>query len=79
VKKRKIFDDPIVAEVRRHRQAIAAKFGYDIRAIAEDARKREATSGHPIANLEQEAQGKRRSAPAAGAPKRATRKLRSAG
>jgi hypothetical protein len=41
-------DDPIVAEVRKWRQKNAAKFNYDIRAIAEDARKREKKSGHPI-------------------------------
>jgi hypothetical protein len=41
-------DDPIVAEVRKHRQARAAKFRYDIRAMIEDARKREKKSGHPI-------------------------------
>jgi hypothetical protein len=42
-------DDPIVAEVRKIRQKLAAKFNYDIRAICEDARKREGTSGHPVA------------------------------
>ena len=41
-------EDPIVAEVRRHRQERAARFNYDLRAIVEDARKREGTSGHPI-------------------------------
>jgi hypothetical protein len=41
-------DDPIVAEVRKIRQKLAAKFNYDIRAICEDARKREGKSGHPI-------------------------------
>jgi hypothetical protein len=41
-------DDPIVAEVRKIRQKIAAKFKYDVRAIAEDARKRQRKSGHPI-------------------------------
>jgi len=43
-----MWDDPIVAEVRKHRQARAAKFKYDIRAMIEDARKREKRSGHPI-------------------------------
>jgi hypothetical protein len=33
--------DPIVAEVRKHRKKRAAKFAYDLRAIAEDAKKRE--------------------------------------
>jgi hypothetical protein len=44
--------DPIVEEVRRHREARAAKFGFDVRAILEDARKRQATSGHVVVNLE---------------------------
>ena len=43
-----MWDDPIVAEIRKHRQARAAKFRYDIRAMIEDARKREKKSGHPI-------------------------------
>lgn len=40
--------DPVVEEVRKHRREHAAKFGFDIRAIGEDARKREKTSGHRI-------------------------------
>jgi hypothetical protein len=47
-----MIDDPTIEEVRKHRQENAAKFGYDVRAIAEDARKRERTSGHRIVNLE---------------------------
>lgn len=43
-----MIDDPIIAEVRRHRQARAAKFNYDLDAIADDARKREATCGHKL-------------------------------
>ena len=43
-----MWKDPIVAEVRKHRQMRAAKFKYDIRAMVEDARKRERKSGHPI-------------------------------
>jgi hypothetical protein len=49
-----MYRDPIVEEVRKHRQQNAAKFGYDIRAIAEDARKRQATSGHPVVDLSRE-------------------------
>ena len=44
-----MWEDPIVDEVRKVRQKIAAKFNYDIRAICEDARKREGKSGHPLA------------------------------
>lgn len=51
-------DDPIVDEVRKHRQENAAKFNYDVRAIAADAIKRECKSGHRVVNLEE--QNKRR-------------------
>lgn len=34
-------DDPIVEEVRRARQEYAARFGYDLRAVAADLRERE--------------------------------------
>ena len=51
-------DDPIVAEVRKIRQKIAAKFNYDIRAMAEDARKREKKSGHPIVSPRRRAKAK---------------------
>lgn len=37
--------DPIVEEVHRTREAIAARFGGDLRAICEDARKRQVASG----------------------------------
>ncbi len=40
--------DPIVEEVRKHRDARAARFGYDIRAIFEDAKKRE--GGRKVVN-----------------------------
>jgi hypothetical protein len=40
--------DPIVEEVRRHRLARAAKFNFDIDAIAEDARKREGADGRKV-------------------------------
>lgn len=41
--------DTIVEEVRKHRTDNAAKFDFDIRAIAKDARSREKKSGHRIA------------------------------
>jgi hypothetical protein len=41
-------DDPIVAEVRKWRQKNAAKFNYDISAIAEDARSREDKDGRRV-------------------------------
>jgi hypothetical protein len=33
-------DDPIVAEVRRHREEYAASFGYDIKLMANDMNRR---------------------------------------
>jgi hypothetical protein len=51
-------DDPIVAEVRKIRDELAARFNYDVHAIGRDARKRERTSGHKVVNLA----AKRRSA-----------------
>jgi hypothetical protein len=45
--------DPIVEEVRKHREARAAKLGFNIRAIVQDARKRQATSGHRVTDLSQ--------------------------
>jgi hypothetical protein len=33
-------DDPIVAEVRREREEYAAKFGYDMKLINEDTKRR---------------------------------------
>jgi hypothetical protein len=47
-----IMEDPIVAEVRKTRDRLAAKFNYDIDAILRDAKKREAESGHEIVGLE---------------------------
>ena len=44
-------DDPIVAEVRKWRQKNAAKFNYDIRAIAEDAKSREGKDGRRVVTL----------------------------
>jgi len=43
-----MFTDPIVEEVRSARQRHAARFGYDLRKIADDIRQREAKSGRRI-------------------------------
>ena len=37
-----------MAEVRKRRQMRVARYKYDIRAMIEDARKREKKSGYPI-------------------------------
>jgi hypothetical protein len=44
-------DDPIVAEVRKGRQEHAAKFNYDLDAIAKDIRSREGKDGEPVVTL----------------------------
>ncbi len=41
-------DDPIVAEVRAIRDKLARKFNYDVRAIAEDAMKRQGKDGRKV-------------------------------
>jgi hypothetical protein len=51
-------DDPIVAEVRKHREKRAAKFKYNVEAMIADARKRERKSGHPIASPRRRAKAK---------------------
>jgi hypothetical protein len=43
--------DPIIDEIRRHRQEIAARCGYDLRAIIADARKRQKTRGKKVVSL----------------------------
>lgn len=47
--------DPIVEEVRAAREAIAAKFKFDIHAIAENARRHQAKSGHKIIKVSRHA------------------------
>ena len=41
-------DDPIVNEVRKRREEHAARFNFDVRAIARDARKRQQKSGRKV-------------------------------
>jgi len=41
-------EDPIVAEIRKLRDAYASKFDYDLAAICRDLRKRHAASGKPM-------------------------------
>jgi hypothetical protein len=40
--------DPVIDEIHRTRERMAEKFGGDIAAILEDARKRQAASGRAI-------------------------------
>jgi hypothetical protein len=43
--------DEIVAQVRQAREQQAAKFDYDLKAIAADARKRQGHSGHHVVSF----------------------------
>lgn len=43
--------DPIVEEVRRIREAHAAKFNYDLKAICDDLKKKENKCEHPVVSL----------------------------
>jgi hypothetical protein len=45
-----MIDDPIVEEVRAHRQAHAARFNYDLAAIFADLIEREKNSSRPVVN-----------------------------
>jgi hypothetical protein len=43
--------DPVVAEVRRIREELAARFNYDTGAILEDARQRQTAAGQKVIRL----------------------------
>jgi hypothetical protein len=43
--------DPVVAEIRRIREELAAQFNYDLDAIIEDARRRDATDNRKVIRL----------------------------
>jgi hypothetical protein len=49
--KTKIWEDPIVSEVRKVKEQLAAKFNYDVAAMLRDVQKREKHSGHKLVSL----------------------------
>lgn len=49
--------DPIVDEIRKNRQELARQFDYDLRAIIEDARKRQRGRGKKIISPAKHATG----------------------
>lgn len=51
-----MWEDPIVAEVHRIRQELAAKFNFDIKAIFADLRKRQAALGDRLVSPKKRAQ-----------------------
>ena len=54
-----MYRDTIVEEVRRHREARAAKFGFDVRKIGEDARPPAAILSWTFQSRSAEAAGER--------------------
>jgi len=46
------YDDPIVNEVRKTRELLAKQFDFDVRAIFEDLRKRQAKLGNRLVRRE---------------------------
>ncbi len=50
-------DDPIVAEVREAREEYAARFGFDVKAICRDLRKRQDEDGRNVVQLKPRAAG----------------------
>ena len=51
------WSDPIVEEVRRARDAYAARFNYDLRAIYRDLKEQEKRSGRKFVSFAKEATG----------------------
>lgn len=43
--------DPIVAEIQKIRESLAARFGYDISAIVKDAKARDAAGDREVVRL----------------------------
>jgi hypothetical protein len=63
------WSDPIVDEVRRVREAYAARFNYDLRAIYRDLKEQEKRSGRKLVSYAKEtAQALPPSGPAAATP-----------
>jgi hypothetical protein len=50
-----MWEDPIVSEVRRTREQLAARFGFDVKAIFDDLRKRQAMLGNRLVTRKQHA------------------------
>jgi hypothetical protein len=53
-----MINDPIVAEVRRARETLAAKFNYDVAAIVRDSRKGQKQSKRKVVSLKPKARVK---------------------
>jgi hypothetical protein len=51
-----MWEDPIVAEVHRTRQALAEQLGFDVHAIVADIRQRQAALGSRLVSLAKSAE-----------------------
>ena len=51
-----MWEDPIVAEVRRTREQLAARFGFDVKAIFDDLRTRQAMLGNRLVSRKKQAE-----------------------
>jgi hypothetical protein len=51
-----MWEDPIVSEVRRAREQLAARFGFDVRAIFHDLRTRQALLGNRLVSRKKQAE-----------------------
>ena len=58
-----MYDDPIVNEVRKTRERLAEEFDFDVHAIFEDLRKRQAKLGDRLVRREVKRGAKRAAAP----------------
>ena len=54
-----MWEDPIVAEVHRTREELAAKYNFDVNAFFADVRKRQAALGERLVRAEPEAKADR--------------------
>ena len=52
-----IWSDPLVEEVRRARDAYAARFNYDLRAIVRDLKEQEKQGGRKLVSYAREGDG----------------------
>ena len=58
-----MWEDPIVLEVRHIREKLAAQFNFDVGAIFEDMRKRQATLGSRLIRRKKEDKAEQMAAP----------------
>ena len=58
-----MWEDPIVQEVRRERERLSAQFNFDVHAIFEDLRRRQALLGAKLVKPQKRKEAKQPAAP----------------